>query len=395
MKLSKKKSFPPLELDTLIPLLIGVWRRFHQLSGPPDRLQTREFRSVVQAVQTLQTGLETGDQLIGTDYFAKPDLLGASLLYHWVIHYQQAMRLIHELPHTPRRVLDLASGTAPFACAALRHGAGEVVAIDRNETALGLAAQVCGRYGFPLTVRRHLLPRLPIPVEGPFDLIILGHCLEELFPMRIEGWDRAQRAWIHSLCSLLSPHGHILCVESSLPRANHRLLALRDQLVQEGFAVQAPCVWRGPCPALQSQTPCYAQREFEKPYLIREIQRAAQINLSSLKMSYCLLRHPSAQWPSFPSHTPLYRVVSPPIDTHLGKRYHLCGVDGKRDIGSTLLNHPPELRAFDYLKRGELIAITGAAERQRHFDLVLGARMTVVAPLNHPLPEEEKDGTDR
>ena len=55
-----------------MPLLIGVWRRFHKLGGPADVLQTREFRSVVQAVQTMQKGLETGHDLIGQDYFISP-----------------------------------------------------------------------------------------------------------------------------------------------------------------------------------------------------------------------------------------------------------------------------------------------------------------------------------
>ncbi len=128
------KSFkmPFLDLDTLMPLLIGVWRRFHKLSGPADVLQTREFRSVVDAVQRLQEGLTTGDTLIGQDYFTQPELLGAYLLYDWVLHYQQGMALINEIPAVPGRVLDLASGPGAFAFASLRHGANEVIAIDRN-----------------------------------------------------------------------------------------------------------------------------------------------------------------------------------------------------------------------------------------------------------------------
>lgn len=385
---------PHSDLDSLMPLLIGVWRRFHKLSGPPDVLQTREFRGVVQAVQQLQKGLETGQELIGQDYFAKPDLLGAYLLYYWVVHYQQGLALINELPSPPGRVLDLASGPGAFAFAALRHGAREVVAIDRNVTALKLASEVCGRYGFPLTVRPHSLLKFPFPVEGQFDLIVVGHCLEELFPDTQKEWQQAQKEWIQRLLQYLSPHGMLLFVESSLLHTNHRMLALRDQLVKEGFPVQAPCVWKGECPALQAKSLCFAQRDFEKPYLIKEIQRAAQINLSSLKMSYLIMRHPEAGWPMLPDR-PLYRVISPPVETHAGKRYHLCGTDGKKDIGSHLQEQASEARAFDYLKRGELISVENALVKQQHFDIVLGTRVKVEAALNKPLPYEgdEQDGS--
>lgn len=386
----KSHRLPPVDLETIIPLLISVWRRFHKLSGPADVLQTREFRSVVEAVKKLQHGLETGDSLIGEDYFSQPDLLGAYLLYYWVLRYQQGLSLINELPHAPQRVLDLGSGPGAFSFAALRHGAREVVALDRNPTALKLASEVCGRYGFPLTIRTHSLQRFPYPVEGKFDLIIVGYCLEELFPASQKEWNQRQREWIGGLRNYLTEEGSLLFVESSLAHSNRRLLVLRDQLVQEGYPVQAPCVWKGACPALESKSVCYAQRDLDKPYLIGQIQRAAQINLNSLKMSYLILRNPEAGWPSLPDH-PLYRVISPPVDTHAGKRFHLCGTDGKRDLGSHFKEQAPEARAFDYLKRGELISIEDALVKQNHFDIVVGTRIKVEAALGKPLPDQ--DGT--
>lgn len=382
-----KTKMPTTDLENIMPLLIGVWRRFRKLSGPPDVLQTREFRSVVQGVQQLKQGLETGDALIGQDYFAQPELLGAYLLYHWVVHYQQGLSLISEIPDGVGRVLDLASGPGAFAFAALRHGAREVVALDRNATALQLASEVCGRYGFPITVRNHSLLKFPFPVEGKFDLIVLGYCLGELFPNTGQGWPHAQKEWIVRLKHYLAPNGKLLFVESSLAHSNHRLLSLRDQLVEGGFPVQAPCVWNGKCVALQANNFCYAQREFEKPYLIKEIQRAAQINLGSLKMSYLILRNPEAGWPNLPNY-PVHRVISPPIETHSGKRFILCGTDGKKDIGTHLKEAAPEARAFDYLKRGELISVEDALVRGDHFDIVLGTRVRIEAALNKPLPYE-------
>lgn len=377
-------------MQEMMPLLIGVWRRYTKIAGPSDSLQTREFRDVVAAIQTLHKGLETGRNLIGEDYFAKPNLLGAYILYNWVVHYQQGIALINEIPNKPRRVLDLASGPGAFSFAALKHGAREVIALDRNQTALQLAAEICGRVGYPLTIRKHNILRFPFPVEGKFDLIVVGHCLEELFSDTQRDWNKDQKKWIEQLCSLLTPEGMILFIENSLLPSNHRLLALRDQLVSNGFPIQAPCVWKGECPALKAKSACYAQRDFEKSHVIKNIQRAAQINLSSLKMSYLLVRNPTSGWPKLPE-TALYRIISPPIDTHSGKRFHLCGTDGKKDLGSHLKEHSKESKAFSFLKRGELISLENALVKQNHFDIILGTRIKIEAALNKPLSEQIDD----
>lgn len=380
----KAKRMPPLDLETLIPLLIGVWRRYHKLAGPADVLQTREFRGVVSAIQELQKGLESGDALIGQNYFNKKDLLGAYILYQWILSYQQGMSLINELPWSPKRVLDIGSGPAPFSFAASRHGAQEVIALDQSLEAMQLGAEICGRYGFPLAIRTHNCRKHNFPVEGKFDLIIVSHCLRELFPETEKNWEQAQASWLDAVLSLLTPEGFLLLVDSSLPHANKRILKLREMVVEKGLAVQAPCIWRGACPALLSKTQCYAQREFDKPYLVKEIQRAAQINLSSLKMSYLLLRSPGFGWPELPPK-PLYRVISPALESGYGKYYYLCGTDGKKSIGSQLEEHTVENRAFDYLKRGEVISIENPVIRQNRFEISLGTRVHVEAALGKPL----------
>lgn len=369
---------PLPDLETLMPILIGAWRRFHKLPGPADKLQTREFRSVVEAVSNLLKGIEG-------DYFADRNVLGAYLLYQWVIHYQQGLSLINEIPDMNLgRVLDVGSGPGAFALAALRHGAREVIALDRNATALQLAGEVCGRYGFPLTVRKQDVSKIPLAVEGEFDLIIVGHCLQELFPDTKKNWKQAQQEWLRELLSKLTPHGHLLIVEDSHLPANRRVLEIREQLVSAGVQVQAPCVWQGECPALQTKnSPCYAQREFEKPYVLKEIQRAAQINLGSLKMSYLILKSPKAECEKR-AEKPVYRVISPPVDSHTGKRYYLCGTDGKKSLGSHLTDHPQESRAFEYLKRGELISLEGALEKGSQFEIVLGTRVKIEAALGKP-----------
>lgn len=383
----KRKPSPKPDLETLIPLLLGVWRRYHKLAGPSDSLQTREFRDVVSHIKVLQD-VVNGAKPAHPNYFDNPHTLGAYLLYQWVIHYQQGLSLISEIPITPRRVLDLCSGPAPFAFAALRHGSQDVFALDQNQQALQLGAEVAGRYGLPIQVRRWEFPS-SFPISGEFDLIILGHCLEELFPQNVKGWPEKQDQFLQSLLQRLTPHGYLLLVGSSLGEANRRILQIRDNMVKKRVPIQAPCIWQGECPALQStNSPCYAQRELEKPYLIKELQRAADINLGSLKMSYLLLRNPQASWPQL-NEEQLYRVISPPVDAFQGKKFYLCGTQGKKSLSSRLTNHPNESKAFEYLRRGDLISIENPIENKSAFEITADTTVKLKAPAGKPLPEQQ------
>lgn len=391
----KRRASPLPDLDEIIPMLISAWRKRHREKGPPDTLQTREFRTTVSALIALHHGLFVSHDLLGTDWIADANYFGAYLLYDWLINYQQGLSLLGELPTAPRRVLDIGSGAAPFALAALKHGAVDVVATDRNLEALQYGASIVGQCGFPLTIRQWDCLAAPLPVEGKFDLIIIGHCLEELFPMRHKSWLEQRKLFVEGMLQKLTADGFLLLVDSSNGDINQRHLMLRDALVGSGISIQAPCLCKMACPALVANMACYAQRPMEKPFIIKEFQRSAKINLSSLKMSYTLYRSMLAPWPAIAEKEKLYRIVSPPVDSFRGKRYFLCGSEGKKSLGSHIVEHDKQTRAFEFLRRGDIVKIEDALEYRDHFDLVAGSRLTVFSACGKPLPTdvEQEDVT--
>lgn len=343
-------------LEELLPLLMHFYRKDSHEEGPSDRLHTREFKKIVEQLTQ------------GSDFGSSQ--LYPYLLYYFSLRYQEGLSLIGELPFEPTRVLDLFAKTGPFTLAALEHGAREVIMLDTEEKNLEIGAQIVGRRGYPVQ-KRIANPIIHLPLQGEFDLIICAYppvLLKDDFILRM----------IHKL----TPRGVLLLVDSSLPKVNQLFLERRDRLVKAGYPVQAPCIWQGECPALKSHAPCYAQRELIKTRLMKDLQRAASINLSSLKMSYLMVKKKGAEWPE----TPLsYRVISPPIDTLQGKRFFLCGTDGKKTIGSTLTEFPKKSRAFKYLKRGELIAIEDALVNINAIEIVENSIIKVIAPLGKPV----------
>lgn len=343
-----------MKLDELLPLLFQAYRQLAKEPGAMDRLQTREFRTVAASVQA---GKEHDPY--------------AYLLYYFPVRYQEGLSLIGECATVPNRVLDVGSRMGPFALAALEKGASEVIMVDEDEKWLEIGAEIIGRMGYPVSTRIWN-PERPIQVQGKFDLII---CAYPQSPLKDE--------FVHYLVNMLTPNGQVLLVDSSQEGINREFLQRRDRLVKAGYPIQAPCVWQGECVALKAKAPCYAQRALVKAPILRDLQRAAGINLSSLKMSYLLVRRKDVSWPAV---IPCSRVISPPMETVQGERYYLCGTEGRTTLGTTLKVHPKASRAYEYLKRGELIAIEGATVNKSALEIVESTIIKVVAPVGLPLP---------
>jgi SAM-dependent methyltransferase len=369
----KKRPPTPKPLwDTLFPILIARYRKLMKLPiGPLDALQTREFRSLVDQLLQYKESQE----------ISTPGLLSAYFMYEWPLQYAQALSLIQELPQKPSKVLDLTSKGAPSCLAALQHGATEVLAIGENEPALKLCADLCGHLGYPISIRtgnREKLTSLSIH-DTSWDLIIISHSLFDLLPSTEE-----HLSYIRKLLHLLSPEGHLLLVEDSENLTNRRFLKLRDAIAEQGISIIAPCLWKGECPALKhGSSPCFAQRPIEKPFMIKEIQRAAQINLSSLKMSYLILGSLKVTPPPLPDN--LYRIVSPPLPTFRGERYFLCGVQGKKTLGTTLTEHPKHSRAFEYLKRGDVVSVEQSVSLGEDMQITEKTIVELIAPCDKPV----------
>ena len=281
--------------------------------------------------------------------------------------YQEGLSILGEIPSPLGKVLSMGAPFGPYAVAAGTLGAKEVTFLDENAFSLSAAAEIAGRLGVTLQSRKST-------VKESYDTIVV----DNLLPSAPE---------IHQLSSLLKPSGFLVLIDRAEKGENKRLLQLRDHLVlTERYAVQAPCVWKGPCPALQNNFPCFAQRHLDKSFVMKEIQRYGHIDQKSLKISYLIVRKKGAEWPTLPE-TPLYRIVSGEMEGPSGKRFLLCGTDGKKRLTLTSTKYPKEARALDYLKRGELLAIQN--DLRQGDDLFAGPGTTahIVAALGKPLEE--------
>lgn len=372
-----------------MPRLVAVWRRHRRLPEGPPTLVGRELKEVGQGIRTLSAGLTRDRALVGGRYLDDAKLLGAYLLFYWPVSYAQARAVLGELPRRPRSVLDLGSGPGPVAFAALDAGASEVTAADRSTPALTLARALAAEAEEPLATRAWTgggaLP------EGQHDVITLGHVLNELGRGTAAISERA--ALLERAAAQVRPGGSVVVLEPALRDTSRELLQVRDLMVQRGFAVRAPCLWRGACPALVKPSDwCHAERSWSPPPLLDALAREAGLHKEALKMSYLVLAPRGEAWVEPPAGR-LFRIVSEPLEGKGRQRYMGCGPEGRVGLALQEKHRTEANEVFFSLRRGDVVAVEGTEPRGDGVALVEGSAVRKVASAGQPFPPPAREGS--
>src|SRR5207245_9491591 len=159
-------------LDDHLPALRARARALLRLpGGPPADLAAAEIRPAARAVLELHEGL-VGDRALACPATYAGRHLGAYLLWWWPQTYVKTRATLSmvSLPRRPR-ILDVGSGPAPAAIAAIDLLGGEATCFDASEPALAEAralgiertTRVLPRDGFDLTLAANVLSELPDP----------------------------------------------------------------------------------------------------------------------------------------------------------------------------------------------------------------------------------------
>jgi predicted nicotinamide N-methyase len=378
-----------------IPRLLAVWREGRKDAGrrgrprpPLDSLLPDELREVGAAVARLSRGLTRDRELAGARYLDEERLLGAYLLFYWPVSYLQARGVLSELPRRPRSVLDLGSGPAPVAFAALDAGAAEAIAADRAAAALTAARKLAGAAGEPLGTRdwnpTRGAPLTELAAGRKFDLVTMGHVLNELWKGQDEDTRRADL--LEQALALVAPGGSLVVIEPALRDTSRALLRVRDRLVERGYAVRAPCLFRGACPALLRETDwCHAERPVEPPPLVAQLAKAAGLRKESVKMSYLVLAPKGEAWAEPPPGR-VFRIVSEPLPSKGRLRYMGCGPEGRMGLSLQEKHVGEGNRRFEGLLRGDVIEVTGGEPRGDGVALGEASVVRVIAGAGRPVP---------
>jgi len=367
---------------TVSPLLLDAINQLVEKEG-------LSHEQLARAVTELSRLFTKARAELSRPYLEDPTAAAAYLNYFLPVNLSKIQVLLDEMPEDTFgknqrfSVLDLGSGPGTGGLAVLDWSnrrfkdmadALSVVAVDTSPAALRCAERLWKSYcraagitGARLQAREADLERAlgglfraQIQQAGPYDLIILANCLNELS----ESID-ARASLVATALSLLSPHGTMMIVEPALRGTSRALHQVRDRLLQEkSCTVYSPCLHEENCPALINRNDwCHEERAWEPPVAIRQIDEEVGFIKDALKFSYLLLRKDGKTIVERRSN--MYRVVSELREFKGEKRAWLCNEQGRQEVGRQDRLTSPQNVAFDRWHRGAIVQIEKIVRKER------------------------------
>ena len=351
--------------------------------------------ALAQAVVTLSRLFTVERATLPPRYLDDPAHAAAYLSYFLPVNLSKVQVLLDELPNdsereTPDRpmaVLDLGCGPGTGALALLdwlwhrspeRAKSVSVLAADASLAPLQETKRLwdayCQEVGISSSGLRCATGNLEHPLKGelgkqivrggPYDLIVMANCLNELFPVSVD--PPAERAVIVAqLLPFLAPHGTIMIVEPALRQTARALHQVRDHLLKQGVCmVYSPCLHEKACPALDRPDDwCHEERLWQTPPAIAEIDRDVGFIKDALKFSYLLLRTDGRT--IVPRSPQTFRVVSELRELKGEKRAWLCNETGRPEVGRLDRKSSPQNAAVDSWQRGAIVQIEQIVRKER------------------------------
>ncbi|HEY7129665.1 MAG TPA: small ribosomal subunit Rsm22 family protein [Nitrospira sp.] len=370
---------------TVSPLLLDAITQLVQEKG-------LSHERLTQTVTELSRLFTKGRAELSRPYLEDPTSAAAYLNYFLPVNLSKIQALLDELPgetfvgkEARFSVLDLGAGPGTAGVAVLdwlHHGGRtlaehlSVTAVDISGIALRQAERLWNLYARTAGITS---PRLQtyqgnlrhmhsgslgeeIGRAGPFDLIVLANCLNEMWSESSDP-TAARAGLITTALSWLSPHGTLMIVEPALRETSRALHQVRDQLLAEKrCTVFSPCLHEGNCPALINPDDwCHEERPWEPPTSIMQIDREVGFIKDALKFSYLLLRTDGRTITDRGPHT--FRVVSELRKLKGDTRAWLCNELGRSEVGRLNRALSSSNSAWDDCQRGTIVRIEGVKRK--------------------------------
>ena len=353
-----------------------------------------DMQKRASAVAELSRLFTKARDALGTDYLSDPALAAAYLTYFFPVNLSKIQVLLDELPEDwylsagggPLRILDLGAGPGTGALAVLdwlnQHHPDQlerltVVAVDASAEALRQARRLWTAYSGPLGMSATNLAvhegdltdpknkrwRDHVGQRGPYDLIVVANCLNELC-CRMKHSSNDSSELLADALTRLAPHGTLMIVEPALRETSRALHQLRDQLLAENrCTVYSPCLHDKNCPALLDPDDwCHEERAWEPPVMIQQIDREVGFIKDALKFSYLLLRTDGRTIAHRGSDT--FRMVSELRKLKGDTRAWLCNELGRSEVGRLDRARSDSNAAWDRCQRGTIVRIEGVKRKE-------------------------------
>ena len=347
-----------------------------------------ELKALAEKVARLSLLLTRDREDLPAAYLKDAELREAYQAYFLPPNLRKIRVPLGELSHHPDkllekdrlRVLDLGSGPGTALLGVREFFAEhthrphlEFVALDLVAENLNIAGELFAvsqsAKAFPASLKtvRSSIENAGQHVPGPFDLIILSNVLNELFLH--EGRKIENRVVVLDdiMSRLLAADGSVIIIEPALRETSREMLEVRDRLLDEGYHVYAPCLFRGKCPSLTNPRDwCHEDIPWDPPAVIRELDGLTGLRKDSLKFSWIVFRKDGRSAADFCGDA-AFRVVSEPLVSKGKREFYLCGLAGRRLVTRLDKDKTPDNEAFGAMMRGDVVRFEGLLDEVKRY----------------------------
>jgi len=243
------------------------------------------------------------------------------------------------------------------------------------------------------TYRSDVSRPLKLQAGSPFDFIIMGNVLNELFTGDDQRIEKRSRRIAALVDDFLAPNGFLILMEPALRETSRELLCVRDRLLDMlPLTVYSPCVHSQPCPAVASGCTsdwCHEDHAWQTPPWIRQIDERTGLRKSSLKYSYVVfnrmglsirdaaLEVASLRRQALSAENQVWRVVSEILEERGKAAAYLCGFEGRFRVTRLNKHASPANADFTLLDRGQVVSTGSLATKS-----VMDRRVQAETPLH-------------
>lgn len=275
----------------------------------------------------------------------------AYLSYFFPLNMIRSLKVLEEALHWDffsevDKVVDFGSGPGTLTQALLHHPKIQIQEIAAYDNTPELAPYF-RNLGAPQTQVSYFAQTPPPPPTSDKTALVASYAFNELSQSGTPEW--------------IFDYSHILLIEPSTKVVFTDLLRLREELMERGFTILAPCPHQGSCPMSQNRKDwCHDRVYWEQPTWFANLEKALPIKNPSLTFSYLIAtRKPPL------SHTSYWRIVGDGLKEKGKTKWLICKDSDrnfisflKRSGRSPLLYRGERVNLTDFDKKGTELRFT-------------------------------------
>jgi hypothetical protein len=324
-----------IKVSALFPLAsqqtVDMLESYKKILGKAAPMRTRHLDELHYSIRDLSRML-TGDRAdLTNDYMGDPRSLNAYLRYFLPWNLYRLTRLLASLEiklHDDSIIVDLGAGPLTFAQALwisrpdLRNKKLTIINVDRTPKVMkqgqALFNELAGKSPWKIV---NVKGGITTKLREKADLLVSANMVNEI----IMGLRTPLGLWAEKFChqlgKMLAKNGRLLLIEPGVRHCGRAISVMRNEFLQNGWSVLAPCPHSGECPMPGEHGTPWCHFNFNTthaPQWLQELSARCGLEKDNVSLTFLYAAQPHEEIPAKDENAFAVRAVSESFKVETG-----------------------------------------------------------------------------